>query len=77
MVLGLLGRCGGCQVKLDERFSDSYHVERCVKQGSVLSPALFLLVMEPLLRQLQVSSVGLSINSFYAGGFSMLVILEL
>ena len=60
---------GSCQVKLDGRLSDSYHVERGVKQGSVLSLALFLLVMDPLLRQLQVSGVGLSINSFYAGGF--------
>ena len=43
--------------------------ERGVKQGSVLSPALFLLVMDPLLRQLQESGVGLSVNNFYAGGF--------
>ena len=60
---------GLCQVKLDGRLSASYQVERVVKQGSVLSPALFLLVMDPLLRQLQASSVGLSINNFYAGGF--------
>ena len=58
-----------CHVKLDSRLSDSFSVERGVKQGSVLSPALFLLVMDPLLRQLQVSGVGLSINNFYAGGF--------
>ena len=50
-------------------FSTDLEAERGVKQGSVLSPALFLLVMDLLLRQLQVSGVGLSINSFYAGGF--------
>ena len=60
---------GSCQVKLDGRLSVSYPVERGVKQGSVLSPALFLLVMDPLLRQLQASSVGLSVNNFYTGGF--------
>ena len=47
----------------------SYNVERGVKQGSVLSPALLLLVMDPLLRQLQASGIGHSVNSFYVGGF--------
>ncbi len=49
--------------------SERFLVERGVKQGLVLSPALFLLVMDPLLRQLQASAVGLSINGYYAGGF--------
>ena len=31
-----------------------------LKQGSVLSPALFLLVMDPLLKQLQSTQLGLS-----------------
>ena len=42
--------------------------ERC-ETGAVLSPALFLLVMDPLLRQLQASGMGLLINKFYAEGF--------
>ena len=44
---------GSCQVKVDGSVSDRFTVERGVKQGSVLSPTLFLLVMDPLLRQLQ------------------------
>ena len=44
-------------------------IERGVKQGSVLSPALFLLVMDPLFRQLQASGMGPSVNNIYAGGF--------
>ena len=57
-------------MKLDDGIlSRSYPVERGVKKGSVLSPALFLLVMDPLLSKLQSSGMGLSINNFYAGGF--------
>ena len=59
-----------CRVKLEGgTLSDPYTVERGVKQGSVLSPALFLLVMDSLLTQLQRSGLGLFINNFYAGGF--------
>ena len=60
---------GSCRVKVDGVLSASFVVERGVKQGSVLSPALFLLVMDPLLRQLQASGLGLTVNRFYAGGF--------
>ena len=44
-------------------------IERGVKQGSVLSPILFLIVMNPLLTSLQLAGIGLSVNDFFAGGF--------
>ena len=55
---------GGCQrlIQLGERGGGG-------KQGSVLSPVLFLLVLDPLLRELQASWLGLSVTNFYAGGF--------
>ena len=58
---------GYCQVKMDGMLSQSFLVERGVKQGSVLPPALFLLVMDLLLHQLQASGLGLSVNRLYAG----------
>ena len=48
--------------------SEPYEVDRRVKQGSLLSVVLFLLIMDPLLTQLHSSDLGLSIN-IYAGGF--------
>ena len=57
-----------CQVQCKGALSNSFTVERGVKQGSILSPTLFLLVMDPLLKQLELSGLGLSVN-FYAGGF--------
>ena len=47
----------------------SFTLGSCVRQGSILSPSLFLLVMDPLLRELQSLSVGTSVNDMYAGGF--------
>ena len=52
----------------DGILSEPYPIQRGVKQGSVLSPALFLLVMDLLLRLLEQSGLGLSVNNFYAGG---------
>ena len=47
-----------CQVKVDDgMLSEPYPIQRGVKQGSVLSPALspalFLLVVDPLLKVLE------------------------
>ena len=40
-----------------------------MKPGSLLSPVLFLLVMDPLLIGLQQSGIGLPVNDFFAGSF--------
>ena len=58
-----------CHVKIDGCLSKQFVVERGVKQGSILSPTLFLIVMNPLLKQLESSKLGLSTNDYYAGGF--------
>ena len=57
-----------CQssVRLGKHVSPSFTLGRGVRQGSILSPSLFLLIMDPLLRSL---SVGTSVNGMYAGGF--------
>ena len=56
-------------VRLGQHISPSFALGRGVRQGSIMSPALFLLVMDPLLRQLQSLSIGASVNNMYAGGF--------
>ena len=58
-----------CSVKLDDSYSDTFPILRGVRQGSILSPALFLLVMDPLLKQLEASGVGLCVSSYYVGCF--------
>ena len=42
-------------------------VARGVKQGSVLSPTLFLIVMDQLLQQLREEKHGLSVCQTYTG----------
>ena len=49
--------------------SSTFQLQQGVRQGSVLSPSLFLLVMDPLLKQLQSLSLGVSVNNTYAGGY--------
>ena len=58
-----------CQVKYGGSLSESFVVGRGVKQGSILSPTLFLMVMDPLLKALESSRLGLSVNNHFAGAF--------
>ena len=58
-----------CQVKYGDSLSESFVVGRGVKQGSILSPTLFLMVMDPLLKALETSGLGLSVNNLFAGAF--------
>ena len=60
---------GQSSVRLGQHLSSPFSLARGVQQGSILSPALFLLVMDPLLRQLQSLSMGTSVKNMYAGGF--------
>jgi hypothetical protein len=46
-----------------------FTLERGILQGSVLSPVLFLLIMDPLLKSLQCKPLGPSIGDMYAGAF--------
>ena len=47
--------------------SDPFEVNRGVKQGSVLSSTLFLIVMDILLKHMRTSNCGLSVRGVYAG----------
>ena len=56
-----------CCVKHDSLLSEPFVVGRGIKQGSVLSPSLFLVVMDILLRDLSQKSLGLSVHNLYVG----------
>ena len=55
------------QVRIDGQLSKSLSLQRGVRQGSVLSPMLFLLVMDALLTELVDANAGLSVNGIYTG----------
>ena len=62
-------KVGPVQLSWMISYSDTFPILRGVRQGSLLSPALFLLVMDPLLKQLEAYGVGFCVNSYYAGYF--------
>ena len=54
-------------VRLGLNYSEAFHLGRGVKQGSVLSPLLFLLVIDSLLEELESTGLGVSIHGHYLG----------
>ena len=57
------------QVRLGTYMSEPFAISRGIRQGSVLSPMLFNLVMDPLLSELRTRCLGISINDLFLGVF--------
>ena len=55
-------------VRSGSSFSTPFSISRGVQQGSVLSPTLFLIVMDELLHSLRSNKSGISISNLYLGG---------
>ena len=51
--------CPKAKVRINGRYSEPFGVERGVKQGSVLSPMIFLLVIDALLVELEQKNEGI------------------
>ena len=58
------------QVRLGSHLSEPFAINRGIRQGSVLSPMLFNLVIDPLLTELRSRSLGISINGLFLGAFA-------
>ena len=56
-------------MQVDGAVSKPFSIERGVRQGSVLSPTLFNIIMDPLLKSLESSGLGLCVNGLYGGAY--------
>ena len=59
-----------CHMKCKNSLSQEFVIERGVRQGSVLSPSLFLLLMDGLLDKLTEANAGLTLGNIYAGSMA-------
>ena len=57
-------------VRVNGHLTPAFTLEQGVLQGSVLSPVLFLLVMDPLLQTLESCNLDPSISGMYTGAFA-------
>ena len=55
------------RVRLNGALSTPFDISRGVKQGSVLSPSLFLIVMNSLLQRMRPQKYGASLHGYFAG----------
>ena len=55
------------RVYVNGSLSRPLSINRGVKQGSILSPLLFIIVIDPLLKKLRNINAGLSVNGTYVG----------
>ena len=57
-------------MKLGSYMSEPFAICSGIHQGSILPPVLFNLVMDPLLSEMKLKSLGISINGLFLGAFA-------